>query len=535
MSTDAKNEDLGTEGERRVAPDSGRRAFLRRSGLLAAATAMPGMLAGGRAMAAGGGTHGPADIVMADALELSEWIRLRKVSCREVMTAFLDHIDRINPVVNALVSLQDRGKLLKQADEHDALLARGQYLGWMHGLPQAPKDLTNTAGIPTTNGSPILKDYIPAKDSIMVERMRRSGAILIGKSNTPEFGVGSVCYNAVFGITRNAYDQSRNAGGSSGGAAVALATRMLPVADGSDMMGSLRNPAAYNNVFGFRPSQGRVPFGPTSEVFFQQMGYEGPMARTVRDLAMLLSVQAGYDARTPLSIDQDPAIFTASLQRDFRGARIGWMGDYRGYLPMEPGVLELCQEALKGFEAVGCVVEEVMPDYPMEQLWQTWLTLRHFSIAGVGGGFYADPAKRALMKPEVIWEIEGGQKLGAGDVWQASVQRSKWYETLRRLFETYDYLVLPTAQTFPFDAELHWATEIAGRPMDTYHRWMEVVVGGTLAGLPIVNVPAGFNAQGLPMGLQIIGPAQADLAVLQMAYAYEQATHWVQRHKPALL
>lgn len=515
-------------------PGMGRREFLRRAGLLAVAATVPGV-PGGHAVAAGGRGATPSDIVMADALELSDWIRARKLSCREVMNAFLDHIERINPVVNALVSLQDREQLLKQADERDAQLARGQYLGWMHGLPQAPKDLTNTAGIPTTNGSPIFKDYVPKQDSIMVERMRRSGAIMIGKSNTPEFGLGSVCYNAVFGITRNAYDPGRNAGGSSGGAAVALATRMLPVADGSDMMGSLRNPAAYNNVFGFRPSQGRVPFGPTGEVFFQQMAYEGPMARSVRDLAMLLSVQAGHDPRAPLSIDQDPAMFAEGLQRDFRGTRIGWMGDYRGYLPMEPGVLELCREALKGFEAIGCVVEEAMPDYPMAQLWDTWLTLRHFTIAGLGGGLYADPAKRALMKPELIWEIEGGLKLGAAEVWQASVQRSKWYEALRRLFETYDYLVLPTAQVFPFSAELHWATEVAGRPMDTYHRWMEVVIGGTLAGLPIINVPAGFDARGLPMGLQVIGRAQADRAVLQLAHAYEQATRWVQLRRPALL
>jgi amidase len=202
---------------------------------------------------------------------------------------------------------------------------------------------------------------------------------------------------------------------------------------------------------------------------------------------------------------------------------------------MEDGVLALCREALKGFEAIGCTVEEAIPDYPMDELWRTWLTLRHFTIAGLGGGLYADPARRALMKPELVWEIEGGLKLSATEVWKASVQRSKWYEALRRLFENYDYLVLPTAQVFPFDADLHWATEIAGRPMDTYHRWMEVVVGGSLAGLPIASVPAGFNAQGLPMGLQVMGGAQADLAVLQLAHAYEQATRWVQRRKPALL
>ncbi len=510
-------------------PAPGRRNFLVGSGLAAAALTLPGGAALARGKAAAG------DIVMADALQLSSWIRNRQVSCREVMLAFLDQIDRVNPKVNAIVSLRDRDELLKEADQRDAQLRRGEYLGWMHGMPQAPKDLTATAGIRTTQGSPLFKDYVPKADSIIVERVRKQGAILIGKTNTPEFGMGSVTYNAVFGTTLNAYDQGRNAGGSSGGAAVALATRMLPVADGSDMMGSLRNPAAYNNVFGFRPSQGRVPFGPTGEVFFQQMGYEGPMGRTVTDLAMLLSVQAGYDPRTPLSIKEDPSMFAHSLKRDFKGTRIGWMGDYRGYLPMESGVLDLCASALKGFEAVGCVVEEAMPDFSMETLWQTWLTLRHFTIAGLAGKLYADPAKRALMKPEVVWEIEGGLHLSGADVWQATVQRSAWYAALQKLFQKYDYLVLPTAQTFPFAADLHWAKEVAGKPMDTYHRWMEVVIGGTLSGLPIINVPAGFNAAGLPMGVQIIGRAQADLAVLQLAHAYDQATQWVRKRRPTLV
>ena len=510
-------------------PAPGRRNFLLGSGALAVAAMLPAGAALARTKPASG------DIVMADAMQLSGWIRSRQVSCREVMAAFLDQIERINPKVNAIVSLRNRDDLLKEADERDALLRRGEYLGWMHGLPQAPKDLTATAGIPTTQGSLLFKDYVPKSDSIIVERVRKQGAILIGKTNTPEFGMGSVTYNAVFGTTLNAYDQGRNAGGSSGGGAVALATRMLPVADGSDMMGSLRNPAAYNNVFGFRPSQGRVPYGPTGEVFFQQMGYEGPMARTVTDLAMLLSVQAGFDPRTPLSLKEDPAVFTKSLQRDFKGTRIGWMGDYGGYLPMEEGVLDLCRSALKGFEAIGCVVEETKPDFSMETLWQTWLTLRHFTIAGIGGKLYADPAKRALMKPEVNWEIEGGLNLTGAQVWQATTQRSAWYAALLKLFDKYDYLVLPTAQTFPFDAKLHWAKEVAGKPMDTYHRWMEIVVGGTLSGLPIINVPAGFNAAGLPMGLQVMGKAQADLAVLQLAHAYDQATQWVRKRQPSIL
>ncbi|MDQ2695559.1 MAG: amidase, partial [Pseudomonadota bacterium] len=304
------------------------------------------------------------DLVLLSARDLARTIRSRQVSCVEVMQAFLDHIDRFNPQVNAIVSLQDRDGLVRQATERDRQLARGQWLGWMHGFPQAPKDLALTAGIPTTWGSPLFRDFVPQADAIIVGRARRSGAILIGKTNVPEFGLGSQTYNPVFGPTGNAYDPARTAGGSSGGAAAALALRMLPVADGSDMMGSLRNPAAYNNVIGFRPSFGRVPYGPTLEGFVQQLGYEGPMGRTVTDVALLLSVQAGYDERSPLSIHQDPARFAEPLRRDVSGARLAWLGDLGGYLPMEPGILELCQNAFRVFESIGCAVEPTLPDYP---------------------------------------------------------------------------------------------------------------------------------------------------------------------------
>jgi amidase len=473
------------------------------------------------------------DLVAADALQLSEWIRLRQVSCREVMSAFLDHIERVNTQANAIVSLRERTTLLAEADERDARLARGEYLGWMHGMPQAPKDLTPTADIPYTQGSPLFRNEVPTADSLMAARMRARGAIFIGKTNTPEFGLGSNTYNTVFGTTLNAYDPTRSAGGSSGGTAVALALRMLPVADGSDMMGSLRNPAGWNNVFGFRPSQGRVPSVPAHDLFFDQLGFAGPMGRNVPDLAMLLSTQAGYDARAPLSIADDPARFTGSLERDFGCARIGWLGDYDGYLPMEDGVLALCETALKDFESTGCKVEAARPDFAMERLWQTWLTLRHFSCAGRIGAIYRDPEKRALLKPEAQWEVERGLKLSGEDVWNATVTRSQWYNAVLSLFERYDYLVLPSAQLFPFDASEHWPKSIAGRTMDTYHRWMEVVIGGSLAGLPVISVPAGFNAQGLPMGLQVIGKPQADLSVLQLAHAYDRVTQWVQRRVPA--
>jgi amidase len=477
-----------------------------------------------------------ADIVQLEAVELARRIKSRQLSCHDVMQAFLAQIERFNPLVNAIVSQQDADLLLRQSDERDRQLARGEYLGWMHGFPQAVKDLTPTSGITTTFGSPVYSDFVPSQDALMVERMKRSGAILIGKTNTPEFGLGSQTYNQVFGATLNAYDTSKTSGGSSGGAAVALALRMLPVADGSDMMGSLRNPAAFNNVFGMRPSFGRVPNAPAPDVFMHQLGCAGPMARTVTDLAMLLSVQAGPDEQAPLSIRQDPAMFTGSLQRDFKGTRIAWLGDLDGYLATEPGVLELCESALKDFESIGCTVEAAQPDFAPQRLWDAWLVLRHWLIAGgPPSELYRSPEKREKLKPEAIWEVEAGMQLSALDVYKASVTRSAWYQAVRKLFETYDYLALPSAQVFPFDAGTHWPKEINGRTMDTYHRWMEVVVPGTMSGCPVISVPAGFNSAGLPMGLQIIGKAQADLAVLQLAYAYEQATQWVQRRPPALL
>src|SRR3954464_3191194 len=296
----------------------------------------------------------PSDIVMMDALALSRAIHGKQVSCAEVMIAYLDHIAALNPTVNAIVSLQERSDLLQQAGSRDAQLARGESLGWMHGFPQAIKDLTATKGIRTTQGSRIFKDFVPAADAIIVERVKRAGAIVIGKTNTPEFGLGSNTYNDVFGKTLNAYDQSKTAGGSSGGAGVSVALHMLPVADGTDHGGSLRNPGAYNNVFGFRPSFGRVPAN-ALDGFYAIMGTPGPMARNVPDLAALLSVQAGYDPRAPLSNEQNSAPFAGPLQRDFKGTRIAWAGDFGGHLPFEPGILDLCKAALQVFESLGCI------------------------------------------------------------------------------------------------------------------------------------------------------------------------------------
>ena len=475
------------------------------------------------------------DIVDLDACELSAAIRGRTVSCVEVMDAYLRQVERHNPPVNAIVSLQDGDLLLGQARERDRQLARGEYLGVLHGFPQAVKDLAPTAGIRSTSGSPILADHVPSADAIFVERMRRSGAVVIGKTNVPEFGLGSQTYNPVFGTTGNAYDPRLTAGGSSGGAAVALALRMQAVADGSDFAGSLRNPAAFNNVFGFRPSFGRVPAGPAAEVFLAQGGVEGPMARTVPDLALLLSVMAGPDARFPLGIPEDPSRFLAPLERDLGGTRVAFLGDWGGYLPMEPGVLDLCRAALPAFADVGCVVEEALPAFPVEELWPTWLTWRHSLAGATLHPWYRDPGTRALLKPEAVFEVEGMLRLSALDVWEGSVRRSALYSAVRALLETYEFLLVPAAQVFPFDAGTTWPREVAGVAMDTYHRWMEVVTPWSMTGSPVAAVPVGFDPAGRPMGLQVVGRRGADLDVLRLAHAYDDATRWVRRAPPPAL
>jgi amidase len=476
----------------------------------------------------------PTSIVTMSAVDLAEAIRVRRVSCAEVMGAYLDHIERLNPRVNAIVALQDRAGLLAQARERDGQLARGERLGPLHGVPFAVKDLSPVRGIPMTMGSPIFADFVPPADSIMVERLRHAGAIFIGKTNTPEFGLGSHTYNSVYGATRNAYDQTRSAGGSSGGAAVALALRMLPVADGSDYGGSLRNPAGWNNVFGFRTSYGLVP-PDARDAWLPSMSVLGPMARSVTDLALLLCVQAGHDDRAPLSTAGDGARFAGRLERDFRGARIAWVGDFKGHLPYEPGVLDLCKSALATFESLGCIVEEAQPEYPIEAVWRAWLKLRAWQSGSALLAHYQDPARRALMKPEAVFEVESGLELSAYDVTAASVVRTEWYQAVRKFFATYDYFILPTAQLFPFAVDLPWPREIAGRAMETYHAWMQCVLPVTMSGCPALAAPAGFNGAGLPMGIQIVGPNQADLACLQLAHAYDVATAWPMRRPPPLL
>ena len=505
-----------------------RRRFLAGVSALGAGAALGSFAAAARASESLPG--GP--IAGLDALALSAAIRSRQISCVEVMQAHLAQIERHNPRVNAIISLRSEAELLAEARACDQELARGQWRGWMHGMPYAAKELVDVRGIRSTSGSPLYRDNVAQADSVFVGRIRAAGAVFIGKTNVPEFGYGSQSYNPVFGVTRNAWDATRTSGGSSGGAAVALALRMVPLADGSDMMGSLRNPAGWNNVIGFRPTLGTVP-GDGAD-YIDLLSTAGPMARSVPEAARLLSTMAGYEPRDPLSLDLDPERFAAPLDTHTKGLRIGWLGDYGGYLPMEAGVLSLCRSALRHFEALGCEVADAIPDFDMARLWRTWLTLRHWSAAAWAGEIYRDPVRRAQLKPELVWEIEGGLGMSASRVSEAMVARAQWYAAIRALFRKFDFLVLPTAQVFPFDAATHWPHEIAGRAMDTYHRWMEVVIGGTLCGSPILAVPAGFSAGGLPMGLQLIGPLRRDLEVLGMGAAYTRESGFGARLPPGL-
>ena len=470
----------------------------------------------------------PADITELSASDLSAAIRQRHVTCVEVMEAYLARIQRYNPVYNAIVSMVDEDELLKQAGLADTALDNDEYWGWMHGMPHATKDQFDVEGMPTSWGSPLRAGTIATKDQLLVSRIRRQGAIFVGKTNMPEWGMGSQTYNNVFGTTGSAYDPELTAGGSSGGAACGLGTHMLPVADGSDLMGSLRNPGAFNNVVGYRPTQDRVPNYVDGDLFYTRMGVVGPMGRNAEDTTRLLLTIAGSDPRVPMSLRDRLPDADKFSPIDLTGLRVGWTGNFNGYLQVEPGILELCEVSLQALTDSGTIVESCQPGYDMNRLWETWLTLRNWRRNGMRP-LYDDPDTREQLKPEAIWEIEGSLDTTGAELYQAGIARADWYRELLDLFGQYDFLVLPTAQVFPFDKSVHWPEEINGVEMDTYHRWMEVVIGATLAGLPVVNVPAGFDEAGRPMGMQVMGPFGEDRRVLEFAMAYEAVTDYLAR------
>jgi amidase len=459
------------------------------------------------------------------ATELLSELNSGKLSAAELMQATLAQIEKVNPQVNAIVALRDADALMAEATAADQAKSRGP----LHGLPIAVKDLADVAGIVSTQGSPIFADNVPDKDSLIAKRMRDAGAILIGKTNVPEFGLGSHSFNPVYGVTRNPYDLSVSAGGSSGGAATALATGMTGLADGSDMMGSLRNPAAWNNVYGFRPSFGRVPAEPAGEMFLHQLATHGPMARSPEDIAVLLDVISGPDSRQMHGYSVND---TAPLRpMDANGLRIGWLCDWGGAFAMEDGILALSETSLRVFETLGCQVESVAPPFSADEIWESWVTLRSWSVAM---GLAPLTEQTAKLKDSALWELEQGLAVSALEIQKASEVRSAWFRAAAALFDRFDALVLPSTQVWPFTNELPYPTEIAGHTMDTYHRWMQVVIPVSLIGLPSLAVPSGFGAAGLPGGVQIFGPRGSDAKVLGLGAAYHAATKWPQKH-PAML
>ena len=458
-----------------------------------------------------------SELCFTTARELSRKIRDREVSALEVMEAHLAQIDRVNPRVNAIVTyLPERG--LEGAKAADEALARGDRVGRLHGLPIAHKDLVATRGIRTTFGSPIFEDNVPDFDALIVERLREAGAIVVGKTNTPEFGAGSQTYNEVFGETLNPYDSTKTCGGSSGGAAVALACGMLPIADGSDLGGSLRNPANFCNVVGFRTSQGRVPVWPNS-MPWSSLSVQGPMARTVEDVALMLSAIAGPDPRTPTALPEPGDIFAASLGRDFAGTRISWSADFGG-LPVDARVTAVMKSQRTTFEGLGCIVEEGQPDFTDAD--EIFKTMRAWSFAASRGPLLEK--HRDKMKDTVIWNTEAGLKLTGNDLSRAEIKRTELYHRVRKHMETYEFMVFPVSQVPPFPIEQRYVTEIEGVEMETYIDWMRSCYYITVTGHPAISVPCGFTPEGLPVGIQIVGRHRDDFGVLQMAHAFEQAT-----------
>jgi amidase len=457
---------------------------------------------------------------------MARLIRTKKLSAREALAEHLKQIDRVNPKVNAIVTLA-REMAEEAAAKADEMQAHKEELGPLHGLPVAHKDLMETRGIRTTFGSPLFKDYVPAEDDIVVERMRRAGAITIGKTNTPEFGAGSQTFNKVFGATHNPYDLTKTCGGSSGGAAVALACGLVPVASGSDMGGSLRNPAAFCNVVGFRPSPGRVP-NPKALFAWSTLSTSGCLGRTVADLALALSTIAGPDPRAPLSIEQPGQIFARPLDRDFKGVRVAWFKDLGG-VPFDARVRQIVDGQRATFESLGCIVEQAEPDFRLAET--SFRILRAWnSAASYGAQLRAHPD---AFKDTLKNEVEQGERLTGADLARAEIAASTLWRRFQAFLQKYEYFILPTTQLPPFDINTPYPTEIAGVKFDSYIDWMKSCWYISATGNPAASVPAGFTPEGLPVGVEIVGRAKEDFSVLQLAHAFEHATGFGRR-RPAI-
>jgi amidase len=466
-----------------------------------------------------------SEICFLTATELMCLVRAKELAALDVTEAHLAQIERVNPEVNAIVTLTAE-RAMDRARATDDAIARGEEVEALAGLPVAHKDLFPTEGVRTTFGSLVYKDFVPDHNALIVERLKGAGAISVGKTNTPEFGAGSQTFNEVFGETLNPYDPTRTCGGSSGGAAVALACGMVPIADGSDMGGSLRNPASFCNVVGFRPSPGRVPSWPDPTPWLS-LTVDGPMARTVEDTALMLSAIAGPDARCPLSILEPSSLFLRPLERDFGGVRIAWSRDLGG-LPMDPRVTAVLENQRCIFESLGCAVEDAQPDFADAD--EVFKTLRAWRYELAYGELLVD--HRNEMKDTVAWNIEEGARLGGPQIGRAKRKRTELFHRMCSFMESYEFLVSPVSQVPPFDVKQRYVTEIDGERMETYIDWMKSCYYVTVAGLPAVSVPCGFTPEGLPVGAQIVGRYRDDFGVLQLAHAFEEATHHGERRPP---
>ncbi|MDB6087114.1 MAG: Amidase, partial [Gammaproteobacteria bacterium] len=477
------------------------------------------LVPGAAAANAVGATAGTADpICYLSVRDLTRLVRTRQLSAREAMTAHLAQIRLWNPRLNAIVAKLDDDACLLLADSADARATRGEALGPLHGLPWAFKDLEPAVGFPWTRGSPIFRDDRPAADSLLVERLRQAGVVPIGKTNTPEFGMGSQTYNNVYGTTVNPYDLTKTAGGSSGGAAASVASGMLPAADGSDLGGSLRNPANFNNVVGFRPTVGLVPTAPSTLPLFG-FAVKGPIARSVSDVAYVLAAMAGPDPRDPGCVPSTPGVFAGTLERSFKGVRVAWCPGL-GVLPLDRRVRSVLESQRRTFESLGCIVEDAHPDLASaEEIFLTMRAFRSWTNLGPLLGKH-----RMELKPEAIQEIEDGARLSTSQLSAAMVQHGQLLEKMRVFQETYPFILSAVNQVPPFDASLHWPTTVDGAAMDHYIAWMRSAYWITATFHPAISVPAGFTPDGLPIGLQIVGRFRDDFGVLQLAYAFERAT-----------
>ena len=457
-----------------------------------------------------------SDLAYASARELVSWVRSGRLSAEELVLASLERIDSLDPDLGAIVTLCPE-RALDAARAADRERSRGEPLGLLHGLPIAHKDLVDTAGIRTTYGSTLFRDHVPETDDLIVQRLRRAGAITIGKTNTPEFGAGSQTYNEVFGPTRNPYDRSKTCGGSSGGAAVALAAGMLAIADGSDMGGSLRNPASFCNVVGLRPSPGRVPNYP-APLPWSGLAVLGPMARTAADCALLLAALAGPDARAPIALQEPGERFTAPLERDFTGVRVAWSRTLGG-LPVDRRVTEALDAKRDALRALGCHIEDAEPDFSGADFIFRVLRAHHFALQ-----FREfDAARLSQLKDTLVWNIEQGRGQSAELVGLAEVRRGELYHRVREFMERYEFLLAPVSQVPPFPVDEPWVREIEGVAMETYIDWMRSCFYISTVGHPALSVPFGFTEAGLPVGLQIVGRHRDDFGVLQLAHAVESA------------